>query len=112
MKPAIRPQLSGSSSSAASAPAPSADSQEQPVGWVYVMSNECMPGIVKIGYTRRGSEKRAADLTRDLAITAVPGRFNVDLDIPTATPEALENVLHLLLAQKRAERGEFFLCLP
>ena len=34
------------------------------------------------------------------------------MEIPTDTPEALENVLHMLLAPKRADRGEFFYVSP
>ena len=40
-----------------------------------------------------------------------PGCF-VEMEIPTDTPEALENVLHMLLAPKRADRGEFFYVSP
>jgi hypothetical protein len=44
-------------------------------GYIYVLSNPNMPGLVKIGYTDRSPEARAKDLS---GATGVPGRFKVE----------------------------------
>lgn len=43
-------------------------------GYVYVLSNPCMPGIVKIGKTTRSVEDRANELYQ----TGVPEPFKVE----------------------------------
>ena len=41
-------------------------------GWVYVLTNPAMPGLVKIGLTSRNPQVRAAELTQ---ATGVPAPF-------------------------------------
>ena len=42
-------------------------------GFVYILTNECMPGLVKIGSTQQDPVERA----RTLSNTSVPFPFNV-----------------------------------
>ena len=42
-------------------------------GYVYVLTNEHMPGLVKIGMTTRSVEQRAEELYQ----TGVPGKFEI-----------------------------------
>ena len=75
------------------------------VGFVYVLSNCSMPGIVKIGYTTGLSEDRA----RYLYSTSVPTPFDVEYRRLTSTPAAVERRTHELLSRCRVSpRREFF----
>jgi ribosomal protein S27E len=75
-------------------------------GFIYVLSNPKIPGLLKIGYTERTVEERAEELARH---TGVPGRFQIDAYFPSEAPQADEAKVHLLLANHRdsADR-EFF----
>lgn len=77
-------------------------------GWVYILTNPAMPGLVKIGHTARRPERRAAELT---AATGVPAPFVVAWAHPVADHEALESIVHSQLARSRARHNrEFFRC--
>jgi hypothetical protein len=77
-------------------------------GWVYILTNPAMPGLVKIGHTARRPERRAAELT---AATGVPAPFVVAWAHPVADHEALEGIVHDRLARCRARHNrEFFRC--
>lgn len=80
-------------------------------GFVYVLSNTKMPGLLKIGYTERTVEERAEELTRH---TGVPGRFQIDAYFASEAPQADEARVHLLLANHRdsADREFFAVDLP
>lgn len=45
-------------------------------GWVYIITNKSMPGLVKIGYTMKDPELRAAELYN----TGSPHPYKVDYD--------------------------------
>ena len=49
------------------------------MGYVYILTNEAMPNLVKIGYTDRTPEERAAELYKDQnsAVTGVRVPFDV-----------------------------------
>jgi hypothetical protein len=77
-------------------------------GHVYILNNQAMPGLVKIGHTARTPEIRAAELS---AATGVPGRFVVAWSHPVRDHEALEALAHGRLARYRVNNNrEFFSC--
>ena len=89
---------------------------EEEEGWVYVLTNEAMPGLVKIGYTFREPSIRAEELYKDSnnkAVTGVPLPFDVAYKAWVITPYAVEQAVHKSLAPKRLnENREFFKCSP
>jgi hypothetical protein len=75
------------------------------IGFVYVMTNDAMPGLVKVGMTTNLSEDRARDLQR----TGVPLPFNVEFRAATSMPKAVEAEAHRALAPLRVSANrEFF----
>ena len=78
-------------------------------GYVYVLTNPSMPGIVKIGQTKRTAEARAAELWQ----TGVPTPFIVHFSIKTPDCGRLESLCHEKLFDFRVENSrEFFRVLP
>ncbi|MDX2970036.1 GIY-YIG nuclease family protein [Kribbella solani] len=74
-------------------------------GFVYVLSNPAMPGLIKVGRTRQLTESRA----KKLQTTGVPVPFTVEFRALTSKPEAVEAVAHKLLAASRVSLSrEFF----
>lgn len=79
-------------------------------GWIYVLSNPSLPGVVKIGMTTTSPEVRAAELSKS---TSVPTPFIVESSFFSLNPLADEKYIHHLLANRRVnERREFFRCTP
>ena len=75
------------------------------IGFVYVVTNDSMPGIVKVGLTSWLPEDRA----KDLYTTGVPEPFKVAYRIATSRPEAVERKAHEVLDEHRTNaRREFF----
>lgn len=75
-------------------------------GFVYVLSNECMPGIYKIGMTDRSPRQRAAELS---SATAVPCDFEVVCTGEVFDALSVERSLHQQHAEYRVSDGrEFF----
>ena len=83
-------------------------------GWVYVLTNEAMPGLVKVGYTMKDPAIRAEELYKDSkngAVTGVPLPFNVAYKAWVINPYTVEQSVHKSLAPKRLnENREFFKC--
>jgi hypothetical protein len=79
-------------------------------GYVYVLTNPAMPGLVKIGRTSRLSDNRVAELS---AATGVPAAFEVFFELQVDNCEAAERAVHEELAtcRFRGER-EFFRVAP
>lgn len=76
-------------------------------GWVYILSNESMPGLLKIGFTKNLPENRA----RELYQTGLPFPFVVEYKVYTRNPYAIEQRVHRKLAEYRAAKNrEFFCC--
>lgn len=74
-------------------------------GFVYVMTNPSMPGLVKVGRTTRGVEQRASELWT----TGVPTPFVVFGYFLAPDCEALEMQAHAELSEFRVRDGrEFF----
>ena len=78
------------------------------MGCVYILKNEAMPGLIKIGYTKETAEKRA----NELYTTGVPQRFEVVYELDALEPEQyakLEGEIHKELAEYRVNlKREFF----
>lgn len=76
-------------------------------GYVYILTNEAMPGLVKIGKTTRSVEQRAAELTH----TGIPFPFDVAAQVYSPDCSELEQLVHAQLAECRVNaQREFFLC--
>lgn len=74
-------------------------------GFVYILSNPSMTGLLKIGFTTGSPEGRAAELS---AVTGVPKPFRVEWAHPvTGNPRAVEQRTHAQLSHLR-EGKEFF----
>lgn len=72
-------------------------------GWVYVLSNRAMDGLLKIGFSTKDPLMRA----KELSGTALPYPFVVEYDVLVISPKTIEKAVHSLLADKR-EAKEFF----
>ena len=79
------------------------------MGCVYILKNKAMPGLIKIGYTTKTAEERAAELSQ---ATGVPVSFEV---VDTSDPlepkqcEKLEVEIHKALYAHRVNpKREFF----
>ncbi len=75
-------------------------------GFVYVMTNPSLKGMVKIGYTLRSPDERAAELS---GTSGIPTPFKVAYSFECDDPEAVEQRLHNRFASTRVNFGrEFF----
>ena len=75
------------------------------VGFVYVLTNESLPHLVKIGTTRNLPEDRS----KQLQTTGVPTPFDIAFRAATSHPLAAEQKAHELLAAYRVNpKREFF----
>ena len=79
------------------------------MGCVYILKNEAMPDLVKIGYTLGTAEERAQQLSQP---TGIPMPFEVVADadgLAFEECETLEAEIHKELAEHRVNpRREFF----
>ena len=75
------------------------------MGNVYALTNEAMPGLVKIGKT----DKRVEDRMKELFKTGVPIGFECLKAISCKDYERVEKQLHAVFADRRvSDRREFF----
>lgn len=74
-------------------------------GWVYIITNKSMPGLIKVGYTMKDPELRAAELNH----TGAPHPYNVDYDVLIENPREIENRVHCYLKNQK-EGKEWFRC--
>lgn len=75
-------------------------------GWVYVLENPSMPGLVKIGLTQNTPEKRAADLS---SATNMPTPFKVVYALEVRDCKLVESKVHASLDKYRVNSNrEFF----
>lgn len=77
--------------------------------YVYLLLNEHMPGLVKIGYTEREPEARAAELSSP---TGVPGEFRVHASWAVDDGRTVEGLVFAELAPYRLLNQEFFRLTP
>ena len=74
-------------------------------GYVYVISNKSMPGIFKVGKTKKHISKRL----NDLKSTGVPDDFNIEMIVKSSNEDFLEKTIHRTLSNYRINRNrEFF----
>ncbi len=79
--------------------------EETDTGFVYILANNAMPGLVKIGFSGRAPEERATELST----TGVPLPFTVVYAAQVAQPSMCESHVHSNLASLRvAPNREFF----
>ncbi|MFN3353917.1 MAG: GIY-YIG nuclease family protein [Brevundimonas sp.] len=78
-------------------------------GHVYILTNDAMPGLVKIGRTAREVDRRAAELWQ----TGVPSKFDVYASVKSFDCVQLEAFMHGEFASRRVQRSrEFFKVKP
>jgi hypothetical protein len=75
------------------------------IGYIYVLSNPTMPGLVKIGFTNRDVKERAGELS---AATGVPQPFEIEYHCLTRDVEEIESSVQAHFASKRVPGKEFF----
>jgi hypothetical protein len=76
-----------------------------PRGFVYVLTNRAMPGLIKIGFSTRHPNERATELST----TGVPFSFEVASFVEVDDPSQMESEIHKRLAKHRvSENREFF----
>lgn len=74
-------------------------------GFVYVLSNRSMPGMVKIGKTTRDPRTRAGELFA----SGVPTPFVIEATVETSNINDTETSVHRLLSARRVnKKREFF----
>ncbi len=75
-------------------------------GFVYVLENHAMPGLLKIGHTMRSPRQRAVELS---ASSGVPMEFDVAYYAEVESPQQVEMEVHARLGGKRVNQSrEFF----
>lgn len=79
------------------------------MGKVYVLTNDCMPGLVKIGYTTQSIEDRLRELDK----TCVPWPFRCHFAIETDRYKEIESLAHDAFSDNRVrDSREFFRVSP
>jgi len=79
-------------------------------GYVYCLTNASIPGLVKIGKTKRDPKARAAEIS---ASTGVPTPFDIKWSLQVHDMDKAETDLHSALENHRlSKRREFFRCTP
>lgn len=76
--------------------------------YIYVLENDTMPGVLKIGYTGKKPEERATQLSKS---TGVPTPFRVAFAVKCHDGEGMEYEVHQELKEYRVNNDrEFFSC--
>lgn len=75
-------------------------------GYVYILVNEAMPDLIKIGFTNRSPEERKRELSR---VTGVPIDYEIKYVLFTQDMKLLEQRVHNFLERYRLNKNkEFF----
>lgn len=77
-------------------------------GYVYILTNESMTGVVKIGKTTRTPQKRCEELWQ----TGVPTPFRVFEAVYSPDCHALERDIHVALRGARVSSSREFFWMP
>ena len=76
-------------------------------GWVYIITTKSMPNLVKVGFSTKDPELRAAELNN----TGNPYPYEVAYDVLVNEPRNIEQVTHNILKNKGVhESKEWFNC--
>lgn len=75
------------------------------VGYIYILSNGAMPGLLKIGITSRDVQERVQELSSS---TGVPHAFEIEYYCLTRDPEKIEEEVHERFSSYRKKGKEFF----
>ena len=75
------------------------------LGWVYIIVNKSMPGLVKVGYTDRSPAKRASELGG----TGMPTPYVVAFSVRSHEARKIEQQVHRKLAKVNVGK-EWFRC--
>ena len=73
-------------------------------GWVYIITNQAMPGVVKVGFTDRHPSDRTDDFNRQHYRAAIPFRFVVAYAARVKDPRWLERETHKELGEYRVTK--------
>lgn len=76
-------------------------------GWVYVISNKAMKGLIKVGHSTKDPELRAQELDH----TGSPHPYMVEYEMLIQEPYRVEQAVHKVLS-KFHEGKEWFRCTP
>jgi hypothetical protein len=76
-------------------------------GWVYVITNMAMPGLIKVSFSMKDPEIRAIELNH----TGTPHPYAVEYDVLVENPHDIEQTIHKQLHAKQ-EGKEWFRCTP
>ncbi|CAK8715061.1 hypothetical protein GCAAIG_04435 [Candidatus Electronema halotolerans] len=75
-------------------------------GYVYILSNPCMPNLVKIGFTTRNIYERISELNSS---SGIPEPFVIEAAFCSINPKKDEQIIHAELDKNRTNRNrEFF----
>jgi hypothetical protein len=74
-------------------------------GYIYILSNPSMKGLLKIGLSTRSVHERVAELN---SATGVPMPFKIEAYFVSSDPQAHEQKIHTTLAKYRVKGKEFF----
>lgn len=75
------------------------------VGYIYVLSNPGMPGLLKVGFTLRDVAARA----QELETTGVPYKFIIEYEVAVKDVEYMERHVHSALSKFHVNK-EWFRC--
>ncbi len=79
-------------------------------GFVYILINQTMPDLVKIGKTTRLSENRAKEIENEFkSVTGLPFRFHVAYDWEVYDCHKAEKIIHDELKHLKADKEWFYL---
>lgn len=79
------------------------------MGWVYVLKNKNVPGLLKIGFTDT-SVKRRIDEVSDNA--GVPGKYSLITKFELKGAQSIERIIHKELKEYRVDAKKEFFNLP
>lgn len=75
-------------------------------GFVYILDNPSLEGMVKIGATTKKPSKRCWELSSS---TSIPTPFNIVYSQPSMNPFKVESIVHTILDEYRVNKNrEFF----